>query len=49
VNYTLDVGDWGYIDGRKWDERERERERIETEADDRGLRTGLQDTHRGRR
>jgi hypothetical protein len=23
VNYTVDIGSWGYLDGRKWDERER--------------------------
>jgi hypothetical protein len=27
VNYTVDIRDWGYQDGRKWDEQEREQEK----------------------
>lgn len=26
VNYSVDIGSWGYADGRRWDEHERERE-----------------------
>jgi hypothetical protein len=32
VNYTVDNNSWGYQDGRKWDEQEREREAKEKEA-----------------
>lgn len=27
VNYAIDISEWGYVDGRRWDERERQGER----------------------
>jgi len=29
VNYAIDIREWGYADGRRWDERDREREDID--------------------
>lgn len=34
VNYGIDIGPWGYLDGRKWDELEREQVDVEDTGDE---------------
>ena len=37
VNYAIDIREWGYADGRKWDERDREREAMDAAQAHAGL------------
>lgn len=48
VNYTVDIRDWGYEDGRRWDEAERVKG-TEREALSRGEGSELEATHSGGR